>query len=71
MDYVKFDKDINESGSSECHGNYLLGLISLAKDDPSSAKGYLEAVIETRQFYLHQYEMAGALLARRFGSIND
>ena len=67
----KFDKDINESGSSECHGNYLLGLISLAKDDPSSAKGYLEAVIETRQFYLHQYEMAGALLARRFGSIND
>ncbi len=67
----KFGDEIRESGSAECHGNYLLGLISLAKDDPSLAKGYFEEVIETRQFYYHQYEMAGALLARRFGSIND
>ena len=67
----KFRVDINESETSKCHGNYLLGLIARAQGNSDLAKTYLEAVVNTKQFFYHDCEMAKALLARGISPIDD
>lgn len=67
----KFRADINESETAKCAGNYLLGLIARAQGNSDLAKTYFEAVVNTKQFFYHEYEMAKALLERRFSSAGE
>jgi len=67
----KFRADINESETAKCAGNYLLGLIARAQGNSDLAKTYFEAVVNTKQFFYHDHEMAKALLKRRFSSAGE